>query len=214
MAIIESTGGTAMSVDPLFNAARVSVRPPESLSWVSVSSQSGALTGLTGPSPVMSFRNLSGNPILVRRVGIGFICTTGFTAAQTLAWGLIVARAFTTSDSGGTAISLTGNNCKHRTSLGTLTSIDLRMASTSALTAGTRTLDANYIAQTGTYAPATTAGVLIAPSPNNLFGHDPEDYPLVLAQNEGFNIMSTATMGAGGAGIVFANLEIAEASAF
>ena len=66
--------------------------------------------------------NASANPVIVRRVGVGLTLTTGFTAAQELRFQLQVARSWTVADSGGTAVALTGNNCKHRTSLATPTS--------------------------------------------------------------------------------------------
>ena len=139
MAIIQSGSavGTALLVDPAFGAARISVRPVDVLGWNSVGAVSGALTGLAAGAAVFSFRNLSGNPVLVRRLGVGFVTTTAFTAAQMMSFGLIVARSFTTSDTGGTAIALTGSNAKHRTTLATPTSLDCRISTTAALGAGT-----------------------------------------------------------------------------
>lgn len=214
MPVSESLAGVVMEVDPTFKASRTSIRPMECLAWVPVGARSGALTGAVANSAVFSFRNLSANPIIIRRVGVGLIATTGFTAAQELAWGLKVARAFTVSDSAGTPVALTGNNCKARTSLGTLTSVDCRIAAAAALTAGTKTLDTNDIGVTGTYAPATTAGVLLTPSDRNLLSHDAGDHPLVLATNEGFNIMNLVAMGAGGVGTLYVNMEVAEAASY
>jgi hypothetical protein len=214
MAIIESAGGTAMAVDPGFGAARMSVRPPESTAWLSVGVQTGAMTGISiGTSGlVFAFRNASANPVMVRRIGIGFVTTTAFTTAQMMSFGLIVARGWTASDTGGLAIGLTGNNAKHRSSMAILTSVDARVCVTTALTNGTKTIDANTLAQVGGWSGGQ--GTTIAPALSNLFGHDPEDYPLVLAQNEGFNIQNLTTMGAAGAGVAFINLEIAEAVSF
>ena len=214
MAGIESpTTGNGQEVDTAMKAARTTLRPMECLGWLSVGAVSGALTGAAANTPIFSFRNLSANPVLIRRVGIGFIASTGFTAAQMLSYGLIVARAFTVSDSGGTAISLTGSNAKHRTSLAGLTSVDMRIAAAAALTAGTRALDVTALAQIGAWAPLT-AGVVLAPAPNNLLSHDAGDYPLVLAQNEGVIITNVTAMGAGGVGTFFTNLEMAEVTTY
>jgi hypothetical protein len=212
MAIIESLTGTAMAVDPVFGAARVTVRPPDVLGWLSVGAQSGALTGVAANGPVFSFRNISANPVLIRRVGLGFVTTTAFTAPQTLSWGLFFARAFTASDTGQTAIALTGNNSKHRTALGTLTSVDCRISNAGALGVGTRTLDANSLAVAATYAGAVGAG--LTPTLSNLLSQDTGDYPLVLAQNEGIVIANLTAMGAGGVGSLFVNLELAETSSY
>jgi len=125
-----------------------------------------------------------------------------------------VARAFTASDTVGNAIALTGNNCKVRTSLGTLTSVDCRISAAAALTAGTKTLDTNDLGVVGGFAPTTTTGVVIAPALSNLFSDDAGDYPIILAQNEGINIMNLTAMGAAGVGTLYVNLEVAEATAY
>lgn len=211
MPAVENVIGTVMEVDATMKAARQTLRPMECLSWLDVGARSGAVTSVAANSALFSFRNLSANPVIVRRVGMGFICTTGFTAAQELAWGLFVARGFTASDSGATAIGLTGSNCKARTSFGALTSVDCRISAASLVTAGTKTLDANALSVIGAWAPAATQGVLLAPQQNNLLSHDAGDYPLVLAQNEGFNIMNLIGMGAAGVGTYYFNVELAEA---
>jgi hypothetical protein len=214
MAIIQSgsAAGTALLVDPNFGAARVAVRPIDVLGWHSVSVATGALTGLAAGAAIFSFRNLAANPVIVRRVGTGFITTTAFTAAQMMSFGLAVARSFTTSDSGGTAIALAGSNAKHRTALATPTSLDCRVATTGALTAGTRTVDANTLGLQAGWAGG--AGTTIVPALNNLLAHDTGDYPIVLSQNEGLLISNLTAMSAGGVGMAFASIEFAEASAF
>ena len=214
MPVVENITGTVQQIDPVMQAARSTLRPMECLAWVTAAARSGALTGLAANAAAFSFRNLAANPVIVRRIGIGFITTTGFTAAQELAWGLKAARAFTASDSAGTQIVLTGNNCKNRTSLGQLTSTDCRISAAAALTAGTKVLDTNDLGTNGGYAAAAGVGVLLAPSQNNLLSHDAGDYPLVLAQNEGFNIMNLVAMGAGGVGTLYVNMELAEATAY
>lgn len=210
MAIIESGSPDAskMRVDAAFNAARVSVRPMDTLAWLSVGAATGAITGVAANGPIFSLRNLSANLIIVRRVGIGFLTTTAFTTAQAMSFGLQVARSFTVSDSAGTAIALTGSNAKHRTSMANATSLDVRIAAAAALTAGTRALDANLLSVQAAFSGA--AGVTLAPALDNLFAHDTSDYPLVLAQNEGLLVVNLTAMGATGVGSAFVNLEFAE----
>lgn len=214
MAIILSGGaaGTALLVDPNFGAARVAMRPIDTLGWNSVGVATGNLAGLAANAGLFSFRNISSNPIVVRRVGIGFVTTTAFTVAQSVSYGLLVARNFTASDSGGTGIAFTGANGKHRTSLGTPTSLDCRIATTVALGGGTRTLDTNAVAVQAGWSGA--AGTTIVPALNNLLSHATGDYPIVLAQNEGLVIANLTAMAAGGAGVAYVGLEFAEASAF
>jgi hypothetical protein len=215
MAIIQSGGGagTPLLVEAGVNAARVADFPMAVLGWQSIGVPTGLLpAGLAAGAAIFSLRNLSANSILVRRAGIGFVTTTAFTAAQLISFGLSVARNFTASDTGGTAIAFTGNNAKHRTSLGTANSLDARVATTAALGAGTRTIDANSVAMQAGWSGA--AGTTIAPALNNLLSHDPGDYPILLAQNEGLLILNTAVFGAGGAGSAFIALEFAEVGAF
>ncbi len=208
----QGSTGNILEVDTAFKAARASLRPPETLGWHSVGNQSQGLTGLTANVPVFSFRNISSNPILVRRVGIGFVTTTAFTTAQIVDFGLMMARVFTGSDSGGSAILLTGSTCKHRTSLATPTSVDCRIATTTTLTVGTRTLDTSTIGQLGGWSGA--AGTTIPVGTDNLLQHAAGDYPLVLAQNEGFIIPCLTAFGAAGVGRLYVNMEIAEAASY
>lgn len=209
------TGGNSgvdVDVDTTFKAMRVSLRPAEVTGWNSIGAQSGAVTTAAAAGALFSLRQIASTLLIVRRVGCGFVTTTAFTTPQRVDYGLIGARAFSVSDSGGTAITVTGNNGKMRTSLATPTSIDCRIATTGALTAGTKTLDTNTMSQVAGWVGAVGAG--ISPSLNNLHQHDAGDYPLVLAQNEGLNIQNITLMGAAGVGQFYANVEFAEASSY
>ena len=213
MAVIEGGGTAALQeVDTTFKAARATLRPFECLSWNSVGAATGLLTTVAAAGAIFSLRNIGANPLIIRRLGIGFVTTTAFTAAQRLEFSLAIARSFSASDTGGTAIALTGNNCKHRTSLGTVTSIDCRIATTAALTAGTKTLDTNRMGYQAFWAGAIGATLLVVP--DNLLSHNAGDYPIVLAQNEGLNVVNEVVMGAAGVGVAYINMEFAEATSF
>ncbi len=208
----QGTTGNVMEVDTSFKAARATLRPAESLAWHSIGASTGLITGIAAGAANFSLRNISSNVLIIRRVGIGFVTTTAFTAAQLMEFGLTVARAFTASDTGGTIVNLTGSNAKHRTSLATLTSVDCRVSGAAALVAGTRTLDGTSLATIGGWSAA--AGQTIVPAPDNLLQHAAGDYPLVLAQNEGLIIQNLTTMGAAGVGKLYVNLEVAEAVSY
>jgi hypothetical protein len=212
--LLGQDGTTVQKVDPTFGAARVSIRPAEVTTWQSIGAQSGLMTLVAANGAIFSLRNLSSNLLLVRRVGIGYTCTTGYTAAQKIDFGLMVARAMTTSDTGGTAIALVANNTKLRTSMNTFTSVDCRISTTAALGAGTKTLDTNHLSQIGGWTLAATAGVVIPFNSGNLFSHDAGDHPIVLGMNEGINIMNLTVGGAAGVGIAYINIEVAEATSF
>lgn len=209
---LQGFSGVVDEVDATMRARRVSIRPHEVLTWLSVGASSGALTGAAANSAIFSLRNIGTNLLIVRRIGVGFITTTAFTTAQQLDYGLQVARAFSASDTAGTAITLTGNNCKHRTSLATPSNLNMQIAAAAALTAGTKTLDTNFLTQTSQWSGAV--GATMQPSLNNLLAHDAGDYPLVLANNEGLNIMNLTAMGAVGVIKAYVNIEFAEATAY
>lgn len=207
---VQGNGGTVQEVDSTFRAARVTIRPQEVINWNSLAGTSGLLTGVVAAGPVFSFRNTGANPIIIRRVSIGFYTTTAFTAAQGLAYQLIKANSFTVSDSGGTSLYTAGAN-KHRNSFTNISSApDIRISTTGALTAGTRTLEAQPLAAVCGSSTAVGTGL----STVNLFAHDTGDYPLVLAQNEGFIIANGFAMGAAGVINLQVGVEFAEASSY
>lgn len=211
--ILGVDGNTVQAVDPQFNATRTSMRPVQCLGRNSVAAPTGIITVIAAGGAIFSFRNISANLIMVRRVGIGFVCTTAFTTAQRMEFRLTVARAFTASDTGGTALALTGDQGKHRTSLSTPTSVDCRISGVAALTAGTKTLDTINLGYVGFWV-AGVGSVLQADTADNLFSHNSGDYPLILAQNEGFNILNSFLMGAAGAGVAYVSMEFAEVTSF
>ncbi len=209
--LLGADGSSVNAVDPLFKAQRSTMRPVDSLAWNSVAMKSGLITGVVAAAPLMAFRYTGTNQIMLRRLGLGFITTTAFTTAQVVDFQLMVARNFTASDSGGTPYTLpaTAYN-KHRTSLAAPTGMDLRIATTGALTAGTRTLDAYALSQLAGFSNGAGAGITLAQG--NLFEHDTGDYPLILASNEGFEISNITAFGATGVGYLYVDLEFAEIS--
>ena len=206
--ILGADGSTIVRVDPTFGALRVSPRPLEASAWLQFSAKSGALTGVAANGPVFSLRNSGTNLMLIRKVQIGFITTTGYTAAQYQDFGVYVARSWTGADSGGTTITLTGNNCKLRTSLSALSSAAAFISTTGVITAGTRTVDTNALGVYGTWNAAATAGTGFGLT--TIFDQGPGDYPLVCAQNEGIVLQTITAMGAGGVGFLTVMVEVAE----
>jgi hypothetical protein len=211
MAFIEGPSGNIEEITTNFKAGRVAIYPKDALSWVSFSARAAHSAGIASGT-LFSFRNISANPILVNRVGIGYITTTAFTTPQIVDFSLFIARAFSASDTGGTAIALTGNNGKVRTSLATLTSVDCRITSGALLTAGTRTLDTNALATVGWFSNGVGTGV--TPAINNLYAASDGDYEIILAQNEGFVINNATAFGAVGVGSIYVNVELAELSSY
>lgn len=193
---IQGNGGTVAEVGgTTFRALRVEQRPLDygSLGIYRISLLSGTMAaGLAAAANVLSFRWGDATRLCaVQRVTLDGL--SGSATAFAAGFGsirLFAARSFTASDSGGAAATLTGNNNKLRTSMGTTLVTDLRMSSTAALTAGTRTLDTNAFGQFS-LSFGTAVSVQYA---NNvlLFGDEAGlQMPLILAQNEGFVAQAT-----------------------
>ena len=148
--------------------------------------------GLAANSAIYQFRWTDATRLcVVQKVILDGLA--GSATAFTAGFGkvdLVPARSFTASGSGGTAGTLTGNNGKMRTSMGTPLLGDVRISSTAALTAGTHTLDTDAIGQF-----TFSVGVVVSVQYANqvvLLGEDiGPTPPLVLAQNEGFICRAT-----------------------
>lgn len=178
-----------------FRALKVQQMPIEygSLGSYRKSLLSGTMAaGLAANSTVWSWRWSDATRLgVLRRVSLSGLA--GSATAFTAGFGkvdLMAARGFSSSDSGGTGGTLTGNNGKMRTAMGTSLLGDIRIASTAALTPGTRTLDTDPIGQfsftVGTVVSVQYAGQI------TLLGEDvgPE-HPYVAAQNEGVTMRAT-----------------------
>ena len=207
-------GATVAQVEAGYAAQRATIRPSAHLGWFSMGLKTGATTAVAANAAIFSFRNLAANPLMIRRVGIGALVTTAFTAAQQIDYALWFARAWTSADVGGPVVAVTGNNAKHRTSLATVTSAELRIATTAGLTAGVRTLDTSPLSIVGGFSAAAGLGAAIPTTTNSLFSHDTGDHPLILGQNEGIVVAPFTTMGAGGAVFVYVNIEFAEVTSY
>lgn len=163
----------------------------------SKSMQSGTIAaGLAANSPVFSLRYGGTGIAVIRRISVSVAGTATAFAAGNATLQVFNARAFTASDSGGTAGTLTGNNGKLRTSLATTGVSSIQIANTGTLTAGTRTLDSDPLAGVTLAVGTATSTQLL----NNTTLYEPGqagDYPLELATNEGFviqaNVPATGT---------------------
>jgi len=130
----------------------------------------------------------------------------GYTAAQEVGIDLSILRAYTVAHSGGTALTLTGNNGRKATyqnvagpgSLVQPCGSTIRVATTAQLTAGTHTFDAQPILS-GAFSELAAA----ATTPKGAYElylstEDLDKYPISLATGEGLCIRNTVAQGAGG----------------
>lgn len=193
---IQGNGGTVADVDGTnYRAMRTTLRPYDygALGSYRLSLLSGTMAaGLAANSEVFQFRWSDATRICVVTSviwdglsGSATAFTAGFAKVD-----MVVARSWSADGSGGVAATISGNNAKQRTSMGSTLLGAVRASSTAALTAGTKTLDTQAVGQ---YSAAIGTGTSVQWIPQfDLFHADPGgESPLILAQNEGFVIRAT-----------------------
>lgn len=171
-----------------------------------------ARTASAGQVFVFRWPDTSAAKCFVKYVGAKFFLSTAYGTAQETGVDMIMARSFTVSATGGTAVDVgstvanTGNlMASQPTSL--ITANCVRVATTDAFTAGTHTLDANPIGILSAYSSAIgitvpTTGSGARDGFGTLWDATTTTHraPLVLAQDEGFVIRNLILMGATGVG--------------
>jgi hypothetical protein len=214
---ITGNGGTDGEVDgTTFRALRVVARPVDygALGMYSAAGLSGTIAaGLAANSEICQFRWTDGTRYgAIYRVTLDGVAgsATSFTAGFGKV-DMMIARSWTSDGTGGTALTLTGNNQKLRTAMGTALVGTMRITTTAALTTGTKTLDSQAIDQIsltfGTAANVQYTGRVV------LFDAQETNYmPIILASNEG--IVVRATVPATGTWQTGITIDWAELTAF
>ncbi len=187
-------GGEAARISPLHIQ-----RMPIKGNNYRVSAFTGTIgAALAANSEVFQFRFVSGTKTyaLINHIqlnGAGVVAVS--TAIGPIGWYVTPARAWTAAGSGGTRITNTGDNMQLETAIATSQVSDIGIATTGALTAGTKTLDSASIGQhiTGTLTGAATVQQFgqLAGTEDLFRAEDNGGMPLVLANQEGFVIRTT-----------------------
>lgn len=132
-----------------------------------------------------------------------------------------IGRSFSAAHTGGTALTLTGNNNKMRASMGSSLFSDMRIATTAALGGGTITPDAQPFSQSirkgnRTNAAAGTEETYLptADGMNVDFDTARGEHPILLAQNEGIVIRNRTVWPAAGTGILLVEMAWSELTAY
>lgn len=199
MAVIE--GGVSASLAGVgaesANGLHVISKPQAygSLGHYQVSTVTGAIAaGMAANGEVFQLRWTDATRLcLIQKIYItGLRSTTAFVAG-TIDIKATIARSWTASGTGGTALTLTGDQASLRTSMGTSLVGDARIATTAALGAGTKTLDTQDLGMITTHTGAVPAVGNIALPLYEIFECDVTDgeHPVVLAQNEGIVVRAT-----------------------
>lgn len=201
---LQGTTGTASEVDgTTFRALRVTQRPIDhgALGAYKLATSTGSMAaGLAADSEILQFRwtDATRFAVITRFTLDGMWASTAFVAGQ-IRIVATIARSFTAAGTGGATATLTGNNLKMRTTMGTSLVSEIRVASTAALGAGTKTLDAQSIGQVQTHSAAFgiatpvvgVVGPALGPYVDLVTYGAAGSHPIVLAQNEGLIIRAT-----------------------
>lgn len=194
---VQGYSGVIGEVDgTTYRSLRTTLRPidPGSLGSYRCSVISGTMAaGLAAGAEIFQFRWADNSKLCVVTSvtldgfsGSATAFTAGFANAQ-----MWVARGWTAVGSGGTAVTLTGNNMKAKTSMPSTLVNDIRYSATAALTGGTKTLDAQPVGQYA-FSIGTVVNTNYLAQPIDLFHADPGgEHPLILAFQEGFVLRAT-----------------------
>lgn len=198
---------TQPKVDPGHGALRASLRPvgdPSKAGSFSIGCLTGILpAALAANSEIFQFRWTDPSKLaVIREIMISAaVSTTFFAAGVPVQIDLVKATGWSGQGTGGTAIAPAAT-LKKRSSMPSslVASGDIRVATTAALGAGTKTLEGNSLAAIAAPGPITSslAPQIIAPG-TLLWDVEPAngEHPLVLAANEGFVIRSVAVPATG-----------------
>ena len=152
--------------------------------------------------------------MVIRKIKIGYVCTTGFTAPQTVDIGVYAARDWLVSDSGGdpapfnVAASKLDSNCW----ISEVAAGDGRIGGPLAVTAGVRTLDAQPMFTLVGF-PTATAGVFNADWDEKAIGVTIATNSWVCRGNEGVVMNLLTDLGAAGIIRVYVGIEWDEVNA-
>jgi hypothetical protein len=151
---------------------------------------------------------------VITSIRLTLIQTAAATATILPAYQVFIARSFSASDSIGTAVTLTGNNMKKRTSMGTTLVTDMRFSTVAAgLTVGTRTLDASPLLTLQTVSTITAANSVVYVADLDVYSMG--YHPIVLATNEGIVVRGpTVAFGLAGTANLIVEIGWAEVAGF
>lgn len=219
---IQGNSGVIAEVDgTTFRAMRVVARPLDygALGHYQVGVSTAAYVAIAAATIMFSMRWTDATRFaVVYKACVSVGATVAATAAAHIDRALQIVRGFTVSDSGGTAITLTGNNQKMRTSMATSLMGDMRVMGAAVLTAGTGTADAQAIgkvnAAMGTGAITTSPSLTVIPYTEILRDDGGYSHPVVLAQNEGLRWMNPVAGPAAASLITAFQMGWAEVTAF
>jgi len=218
--IIGTTSGVEVDSDTDHNLY-VQVRPPATgtLGAYVLGASTGLIAAtLAAGSTLFSFRWTDATRFaLITSIRISAVVTAAITTGVVFDLEAVIARSFTASDTGGTAFAPLGANNKVRTSMGNSLVGDLRLATTAALGAGTRTPDATAVGRIQGFTGTTLGTSIFGNGSGPMYILDRQkagEYPVVLAQNEGILVRNPLIGPATGSFSVAVLIEWMEVAAY
>jgi hypothetical protein len=203
---LAGANGTMAQVGVEHQAVRIENRPVDAsgLGSYGVAAFTGILPAALGAnSEIFQFRWSDATRFcLIRKVRISAcVSTTFFAAGVPVQIDAIKSTAWTVAGTGGATPTIAAN-LKKRTAMASslIAAGDIRIATTAALGAGTKTLEGASFAAVTAPGPITASlNGLIIPPGTILWQSEIADgeYPFVLAQNEGFSVRSVAVPATG-----------------
>jgi hypothetical protein len=198
---VQGNAGTVAEIEATHRSVRVAQRPQElgTRGAYCLGQVSGTMAaGLAGNSEIVQMRWIDATRIMMlRSLKLSAHQQGTAFAAGAIEFNMTVARSWSADGSGGNAIVFSTNNTnKKRTDfpLSLFSDTGVRVASTAALGAGTKTLDTNKAASLVSFVSsiATTADSSPLLAPTYLWTRDTSDeYPFIFEQNEGFVVRAT-----------------------
>lgn len=202
---IQLVGGISGSVAEVGAAAALPLHvaskpiPYGNLGHYRVARRFVPIASATAGANFIILRNPGANPVVLTRLRFRILQTGAPTAAIEHRIGAYVARSYTVADGTGigTTLTLSGNNAKKRTSMGTTGVVITETNAAGGMTAGTKTLDVDPFAIFELWVLAALSTTAVQDSLYELDNASiGESHPLVLAQNEGICFQVLANLAA------------------
>lgn len=211
---LAGNGGAIVEVDgTTWRSLRVVQRPVEhgaGPGHFRVKATTGLLAAtLAANAPLLSVRYSGAHSLILTGCRLSVAVSGAITAAVQTGLELVKATAWTVNDSGGSAVT---SFSKTRTSYGTSGIADMRISTTAALTAGTRTLETFGFAGV-VFGTGTAVGTTALP-PTEIIDPNSYDHPMVFTANEGFVLRMSHAGPATGTFVVNAELRWSEVASF
>jgi len=200
---VQGNAGVVKEVESTHRAVRVTARPMDlgARGAYALAQNTGIIAAAT-TGEIFQFRWIDATRVcLLRSVAVSWaVSTTAYIAGVPPTIGIKMARSWSVDGTGGTAIVFsTANTNKKRTDfpLSLLSDTGVRIATTAALGAGTKTADTNYAAMAMGAAAAATGATVVIPYTVLWQRNTHDEYPLLFEQNEGFTVNIVEQAGTG-----------------